>query len=388
MRLHIVSKTEGASIPFLRGILTRSLQKAGLPFEDAYKIASDARDLLEDREEIPEDELRREVVRLLENNGHSEHVESYLGPRAEAEGIRVLTSDGSDAPFSKGQLADSLEICALPRETLYDLAIRIETELVQTDCTEVTSSELTRLVLEALERDISKPAAEDFRRWVDFSHSGRPLVILIGGTTGSGKSSVSSELAHRLDIVRTQSTDMLREVMRLLVPERLVPTIHTSSFEAFEKLPVVNTTPSEKDMVQGYLAQSSQVAVGIEGVLNRTANESVSLIVEGVHLHPRLMAEIAERSDCIVVPVLLSVLKAKRLKKRLIGRGHLIQSRRSERYIKNFDRILDLQSFLLDEADQFDIPIIPNNDEEAAVRAVLQTVSGVLRREFDVPTQP
>ena len=86
--------------------------------------------------------------------------------------------------------------------------------------------------------------------------------------------------------------------------------------------------------------------------------------------------------------MLLSVLKVKRLKKRLIGRGHLIQSRRSERYIKNFDRIWDLQSFLLDEADQFDIPIIPNNDEEAAVRAVLQTVSGVLRREFDVPTQP
>lgn len=388
MRLHVVSNTEGASIPFLRGILTRSLLKAGLPFDDAYEIASDVRDLLQDKEEIAGDALRKVVVQLLKTKGREAYVESYLGLRLEADGIRVLTSDGSDAPFSKGQLADSLEICALPRETLYDLAIGIEAQLVEADQTEITSRELTELVLEALESEIGKSAADDYRRWVEFSHSGKPLVILIGGTTGSGKSSVSSELAHRLDIVRTQSTDMLREVMRLLVPERLVPTIHTSSFEAFEKMPAVGRAPSEKDMVKGYLAQSSQVAVGIEGVLNRTANESVSLIIEGVHLHPRLMAEIAERSDCIVVPVLLSVLKAKRLKKRLIGRGHLIQSRRSERYIKNFDRIWNLQSFLLDEADDFDIAIIPNNDEETAVRAVLQTVSGVLRKEMEEKAQP
>ena len=32
------------------------------------------------------------------------------------------------------------------------------------------------------------------------------------------RSTISAEIAHRLDIVRTQSTDMLREVMRLMFP--------------------------------------------------------------------------------------------------------------------------------------------------------------------------
>ena len=124
--------------------------------------------------------------------------------------------------------------------------------------------------------------------------------------------------------------------------------------------------------------------LGIEGVLNRTANESVSLIIEGVHLHPQLMAYIAQRFDFVVVPVVLAVLKEKRLKKRLIGRGHMIQSRRSERYLQNLERIWDLQSFLLDEADDYDVPIIPNNDEESTVRSILQTVSNELRRRYAI----
>jgi len=337
------------------------------------------RERLDERTSIPGAELRELVAEMLGAAGHASYREAYLGARQEAVRIRVLTSDGSDGPFSKSQLADSLEICALPREELHAIAARIEQDLIDEGTEEISTKDLTARVMEALKALPSESAAEDYQRWVRFSHSGKPMIILIGGTTGSGKSSVSAEIAHRLDIVRTQSTDMLREIMRLLVPERLIPTLHTSSFEAHTKLPSgLESSPTE-DMLQGYLTQSSQVAVGVEGVLNRTANESVSLIIEGVHLHPQLMAQIANGFDFVVVPVLLAVLKEKRLKKRLIGRGHMIQSRRSERYIKNFDRIWDLQSFLLDEADEHDVSIIPNNDEENTVRSILQTVSNQLR---------
>ena len=383
-RVHVISASEGASAPFLRGILTRSLQKAGLQFDEAYDIASKVRDRLDDRKSIAGAELREMVAKILEKRGHKVCREAYLHARHETASIRVLTSDGSDSPFSKSQLADSMEICALPREELHDIASRIEQDLIEEGMSEVTTQDLTTRVIKALKSLPHRNAAADYDRWVRFSHSGKPMVILIGGTTGSGKSSVSAEIAHRLDIVRTQSTDMLREIMRLLVPERLIPTLHTSSFEAFSKLPMGGETATPEEMIQGYLSQSSQVAVGIEGVLNRTANESVSLIIEGVHLHPQLMAYIAQRFDFVVVPVVLAVLKEKRLKKRLIGRGHMIQSRRSERYIQNLERIWDLQSFLLNEADDYDVPIITNNDEESTVRSILQTVSNELRRRYAI----
>jgi len=376
----VLTTPDGSKAPFLRGILTRSLQKCGLSFDEAHEVASVVRSRLSRVGEIEKGELRTFVAEQLEEQGFLDHAKAYLQARQDVSRIRVVTSDGAEGPFSKSQLADSLEICALSREELHELASQIELDLLSASVAEVSTSALTERVLEALENSRHPASAEDYRRWVEFSHSGRPLVLLIGGTTGSGKSTVGAELAHSLDIVRTQSTDMLREIMRLLVPERLVPTLHTSSFEAFEQVPMKGEGDGYERMLSGYLTQSSQVRVGIEGVLNRTQNEGVSLIIEGVHLHPQMMSEIAQNYDLLVIPVVLAVLKEKRLKKRLVGRGHIIQSRRSERYIQHFEHIWELQSFLLDEAETHDIPIIPNNDEEATVRSILQAVSAELKR--------
>ena len=386
-KLHIVNEQEGTQVPFLRGILTRSLQKAGLSFKDAYGIASDIRGELADAGGIKTSTLRTRVAAYLKENGFQQYLDSYLKQRPDRPLLKVVTRDGSEAPFSKAQLADSLEICALPREQIYEMAASIESELISRGAGKVESLELTRMILEVLERMAGKSVADAYSRWDDFSHQGRPLILLIGGTTGSGKSSICSELAHRLDIVRTQSTDMLREVMRLLVPERLLPTLHASSFEAYQQLERAEESEhATKEMIDGFLTQASHVSVGIEGVLKRAENEQVSLILEGVHIHPALMDRIAGQTDALVVPILLAVLKPKRLKKRLVGRGQRISSRRSKRYLKSFKKIWSLQSYLLSEADHYNTPIIPNEDEEAAVRAIMQTVSAYLEKDLAGPT--
>ncbi len=374
-KLHIVDSAEGSKVPFLRGILTRSLQKAGLTFEQAYKMASAVRKELGDEHIVSNIHLRQVVVKNLEKRGFKSCVEDYLSQSIEAPQIRVLTSDGSDAPFSKGQLSDSLQICALPKEEIYRIAAAIESELIAAERQEVTTEEITDRVFDLLEKHAGLEISNAYKRWVAFSHTGRPLIILVGGANGSGKSSISSELAHRLDIVRTQSTDMLREVMRLLAPERLVPTLHTSSFEAYTQMPTVSDTYKTEEMIAGYLTQSRQVGVGVEGVLNRTCNERVSLIIEGVHLHPQLMDRISKETDALVVPIILAVLRPKRLNKRLVGRGQVISSRRSERYLESFNKIWDLQSFLVSQADEYNIPIVANDNEDDTLREIMQTIS-------------
>ena len=51
-----------------------------------------------------------------------------------------------------------------------------------------------------------------------------PVVIAIGGTSGSGKSSVSQEVAHRLGIDAVVSTDVVRAILRVtLHPEMCRP---------------------------------------------------------------------------------------------------------------------------------------------------------------------
>ena len=392
-KLYVVDVTDGSEVPFLRGILTRSLQKAGIPFEEAYKLASEVREKLQSLGEIRSSELRKRVTTLLRKRGFDEEAEAYLNPGAATSLIAVRSRDGATSPFSKGQLADSLEICALGRERAYEIIQILEADLIGEEVEEISSTNLYARMEDALRTECGDVVADNYRRWISFSRSGRPLILLVGGTTGCGKSTMSSEIAHRLNIVRTQSTDMLREVMRLMIPPRLIPTLHTSSFEAYQVLAGYasgSAKSTEPGMLEGYLTQSSQVAVGIEGVLQRAANERVSLILEGVHVHPALQHQIESSfDDAVVVPIQLAVLNKKRLKKNLVGRGQQITSRRSERYVENFDRIWKLQSFLLSEADRFNVPIVPNEDEEDTIRTIMQIVSEYLARmEETRPAQP
>jgi len=90
-----------------------------------------------------------------------------------------------------------------------------------------------------------------------------------------------------------------------------------------------------------------------------------------------------EDTGVILVHVTLAVLKTKELRARLRGRGAEVPQRRSKRYLKNFDSIWSLQSYLLSEADRCNVPIITNHDREKAVWQIVQQVSFELARHFD-----
>ena len=81
----------------------------------------------------------------------------------------------------------------------------------------------------------------------------RPVVILIGGATGTGKSTVATELAHRLGITRVTSTDFIRQTIRAFFPPELMPVVHYSSFEGDET-------------IECFLDQTRTVLIGIEAV--------------------------------------------------------------------------------------------------------------------------
>jgi 2-phosphoglycerate kinase len=48
-KLIVLDPQENTPVPFLRGILTRSLQDAGLNLEEAYQVATKVRKTLSDR---------------------------------------------------------------------------------------------------------------------------------------------------------------------------------------------------------------------------------------------------------------------------------------------------------------------------------------------------
>jgi 2-phosphoglycerate kinase len=378
---------EGTQVPFLRGILTRSLQNAGLAFEDAYQVASDIRSELDDTERITKLDLRNRIIAHLKNTHGAQLAMRYQNQSASATAIAVEHPDGRITPYSVDQHRRSLETIGLTHEESFRCAIAIQQRLAGERLRTAKSQHIADLTYRHLQRtaELGPAVAHRWLVWIDFLRSGRPLILLIGGTSGCGKSTIATALANQLDIVRTQSTDMLREVMRTMVSGHLLPILHTSSFSAWKALPYQESRPAEDHdalLADGFLAQADLLSVASEAVIERAIRERVSLIFEGVHIHQALVDKIPRDNDALIAPIMLAVLKRKDLKERIKGRGTRAPQRRSERYLKHFDEIWRLQSFLLSEADRTKTPIIVNSDRDKVVREIMRTVIDTLSKDF------
>lgn len=384
-RTYVINQQEGSRVPFLRGILTRSLQSAGMEFEEAYELASRVRDELADEHEISSDALRECVLKRLKKQP-AEIVEQYGAAMVSPRTVMVKELNGEANAFSRQRHQRNLEAAGLAAKEAEAVTLAVYDEILQAGMDEIAVGELDRRTYETIRDQLGRKPAKRFLTWIEFMMSGRPLLLLIGGTNGCGKSTIATEVAHRLDIVRIQSTDMLREVMRQMLPDHLLPVLHESSFNAWKALPFVHEHPdSERLHEEGFRTQAELLQVPSEAVLNRARQERVSMVLEGIHILPGLGERIqlpVSQDDSIVVSITLAVLRPRELKKRLRGRGTQAPERRAERYLKNFDAIWQLQSLLLSDADQYDAAIIENDKKSRVVQEVMLTINRVLARHF------
>jgi 2-phosphoglycerate kinase len=389
-KTQIIDAEEGTRVPFLRGILTRSLQEtAGLSFKDAYGLASRVRDKLNDITRITNEDLRTLVADELLARFGEETRRRYMNPRGAQVPVVVRDEEGTPHPFSHDQHRHGLESAGLSAASARELTEKVYRHLARRGVSEIEADYLGRLTYHCIRQDFGADAAQRYLVWRELIHSGRPLVVLLGGTSGCGKSTIANELANRLDIVRTQSTDMLREVMRMMLPERLMPVLHQSSFRAWEVLPGADQPhlDMEARIAAGYLSQAELLAVPCEAVVQRAIRERVSLILEGVHIQPGLLERLPRDDEVIVVPIMLAVLKQEQLRRRFRGRASGAPKRRSRRYLENFDAIWALQALLLSEADRSHMSIVANDDKDTTLqeitRIIVDTVAQHLHPDLD-----
>jgi len=319
----VINYRENEEVPFLRGILVRSLLDAGLPFEDAHAMATEVRDSLASTKRITSEDLQQSVARLLEDRGDIETLEQYRLSSVAPSRIQVTSLSSTVSAFSRGRHTRYLQSAGMKAEKAEYTTELIYAQLISAGVSSITTCELGYLTYLCLQQEVGKKAANRYLVWSEFQRSSRPLVLLIGGTVAAGKSTIATEIAHLLEIVRIQSTDMLREVMRMMVPRRLLPVLHTSSFNAWKTLPIQDTQGRDQDQLvaEGYRTQAELLAVPCEAVLQRAVEESVPIILEGVHVHPDMLEKSPGDEDVIKVYVMLAVLKSKKLKSRLRGRG-------------------------------------------------------------------
>jgi len=383
----LVEDLEKTRIPFLRGILIRSLQDSGLDFEEASSIASDIRNKLANTALITTEDLSRKVIERLTSLGKKSVVHRYENRNSPIT-VEVEQQCGRINPFSRLKFRHSLETIGLNANESDDVVRMLQDHLANKSIKIIKSRNLAMLIYRYL-RQSSKLGPAVANRWLvwhDFINSGRPLIFLLGGTAGCGKSSTANTLANRLEIVRTQSTDMLREVMRTMIPEQLMPVLHQSSFTAWKGLPGQQRNKGEVSdelLVQGYRSQADLLALAIEAVVERTTRERVSLVLEGVHMHPAFMEKLQAETDTVVIPIMLGLLQRKHLAQRIKARSTNVPDRGRAHYLQYFDEIWRLQTYLLSEADRANIHIAVNENRDKVFSEIMRFTIATLAEDFD-----
>lgn len=383
-KLFIIDSTSGERIPFLRGVLVESMVRAGLPFEDAYQIAQNIRGDLEALGEVSSEGLRERVTAAVRKRFGAELAQAYELGSGRGRPI-IIRTHNEEEPFSVGILTRCLQACAISRANSLETARQVHDFLQKGSADSIDHLALRTIIYEHLKVHSSPEAADRFLSWRQFRDSGMPLIILVGGITGTGKSTLTSELAYHLNIVRTQSTDMLREIVRGYLPPSDVPSLGYSSFEAWRGLRAESANDaecSEAEVIDGFLAQFNIVKHGLEATVHRAVKENHDLIVDGVHVLPWRLDYNFPHNKAIVVPMMLVVPSKKTLGKRLKQREREQPDRPSSRYLRQLEQIWWLQSYLVGEAEENKTQLIFNGAMEDALHEILLYVNHAITKHF------
>lgn len=275
-------------------------------------------------------------------------------------------------PYSKGLTASSLMVTGLNPGKAYEVANLVEKEILALEADSITSTRLRELTIEILRREAGDAFAEALIKWQSVSELEVPLIILIGGGTGVGKSTIATQLATRLGITRVVSTDAVREVLRSAFTEQMFPTLYASSFEADKA--VRQPIPHSGDrLIIGFREQAAAVAVGAQSLIDRAIQEGTDMILEGAHLVPGFLSKM-DSDRAVIVPLLVTIDNEELHRSHFYARTRESRHRPADRYLDNFKKIRRIQKYMVSSALMRGVPIIQHDDLDKTLSAIVDHV--------------
>jgi 2-phosphoglycerate kinase len=383
-----VERPNGKTVPFSNRKLASSIERSGLGVQDAWLLSQQVEHALraEGLVNVPQDAVLQRAAVLVETRfGRQARVryEASAGHHAE---LIVVEDDGSRTPFSRGILARSLTTVGLAPTLAHELAVRAEEQLWSLERQELGRDD----VRDAIDRLLVEHAGEDFARRFEqmrsVRHPGRPIVVLVGGSPGVGKSELAAELAYRFSIPRVVSSDSVREALRSLIGPDLSPVLHASSYTAWmaDLLPAElrDAVPKRRRVVRGFNNQVVQVGTALDAIVARHVTEATSLVLEGIHVVPGISPVRTE--GALVVSLMLYVDDEDEHFARFGRReGRTRAKRPSQSYEDHFQEIRMLQTWLLETADAAGVPTVEVSDMDDAVERSVELILDLVMDETD-----
>lgn len=196
----------------------------------------------------------------------------------------------------------------------------------------------------------------------------KPVIILIGGIPGVGKSSISGYLARHLGVDIVLSGDYLREFTRPLLNKEDSEIIGVSVYEAWKLFGDENRDTVEK----GFVAQGKILNRGINAVLSRAIKNGEPLIVESLYFIP---SQIDPEILNSITSLYIHISSAEVNSQRLLERGKYTHyNSPGKRLSDQLHRYRIMMDYSLTECGKYGIKTFDNLDYTNTREQILQYV--------------
>jgi len=280
-----------------------------------------------------------------------------------------VTKEEAKYPFSKGILARSLSITGLTLDQIYEIVREINRKIEEDNQKTISSKKIKKMVSRELLARGYEEEEKFYRVSRKIRYLDKPLLVLIGGGAGVGKSTISSELGVRLGINRIIGSDSVREIMREMIPYEVIPALHESSFSTHK---AVDAPFVKNKLIYGFDQQVRLVSVGLKAIIQRGLKEGLNTIINGVHLVPGYL-DIEGIKDSYIFHYILDVSNQNEHEERFRMRAEG-SHRDPNRYIENMDNIKKIQEYNIRQAEKNNARILINSDIESTIREIMKDI--------------
>lgn len=201
----------------------------------------------------------------------------------------------------------------------------------------------------------------------------KPYVILVGSASGIGKSTISAELAKKLEIKHLLESDFIREIVRGIIGKEYVPALHKSSFNAYKVLRNKKNFNNHVDLINaGFVEHASFIIPAIEKVISRAISDYDDIVIEGVHLVPGLINTEQFKDKASIHFFVLSSDEESH-KERFVKRA--MQIHRGGKQLEYFSENRTIHDFLISRANENDVRVIKTHAIDRTVQSMLTSIT-------------
>jgi len=169
----------------------------------------------------------------------------------------------------------------------------------------------------------------------------RPRLLVVSGSSGVGKSTISARAASSLGFSKVASTDTIRETLRTQFDAEQEPALHRSSFE-----------PAGGGAVEDWHDTVEVLSDAVEAVIERAVSKRSDLLLEGVHIIPSSPVLDGWRGSGGVATGVLLHVDDEDTHRRFISTRERHNERGLGHYLGNLNRIRAIQDEMISNASE------------------------------------